>query len=126
MQIAYAIGVEEPVSLYIDTQGTGWIDESVLESAVMSVFDLTPRGIIEELGPGKRPPVSRICATISANRCRRAGIIPGRRWNFVLIRQNSHYRRGCKQAFLIKVINLFPHLVLRQKTGIKGRDVLLG
>ena len=49
VQIAYAIGVAEPVSVLVDTHGTGSVADEQLEAAVRAVFDLTPRGIIESL-----------------------------------------------------------------------------
>lgn len=49
VQLAYAIGVAAPVSIYVDTFGTGSIEESEIEQAVQEVFSLTPRGIIETL-----------------------------------------------------------------------------
>ncbi|MEF3280515.1 MAG: methionine adenosyltransferase [Elusimicrobiota bacterium] len=49
VQIAYAIGVAEPVGLYIDTHGTGQIDDQDLVKIVKKNFDLTPRGIIRDL-----------------------------------------------------------------------------
>jgi len=49
VQIAYAIGVVEPVSIMVDTHGTNKVDETKIEEAVKNVFDLTPRGIIESL-----------------------------------------------------------------------------
>ncbi|MEW6741972.1 MAG: methionine adenosyltransferase [Planctomycetota bacterium] len=49
VQVAYAIGVAEPVSIRVDTFGTGRLEESVIERAVRDIFDLTPRGIIERL-----------------------------------------------------------------------------
>ena len=49
VQLAYAIGVAEPVSILVDTQGTGKVDDSVLECAVSKVFDLRPTAIIQEL-----------------------------------------------------------------------------
>lgn len=49
VQLAYAIGVAEPVSVYVNTFGTGVIPEQKLALAVQEVFDLTPRGIIESL-----------------------------------------------------------------------------
>ncbi|MCK9386969.1 MAG: methionine adenosyltransferase [Sulfuritalea sp.] len=49
VQIAYAIGVAEPVSVMIDTQGTGSVPYEVLEAAVKKVFRLTPSGIIAML-----------------------------------------------------------------------------
>jgi S-adenosylmethionine synthetase len=49
VQLAYAIGVAEPVSIMIDLHGTGNIDEETLVRAVRKVFPLTPGGIIEHL-----------------------------------------------------------------------------
>jgi S-adenosylmethionine synthetase len=50
VQVAYAIGVREPVSVMVDTFGTGKAPDNVLDHAVRSVFDLTPGGIIRTLG----------------------------------------------------------------------------
>ncbi|MCF8178751.1 MAG: methionine adenosyltransferase [Sulfuritalea sp.] len=49
VQIAYAIGVADPVSVMIDTQGTGSVPYQTLEAAVRAVFRLTPSGIIAML-----------------------------------------------------------------------------
>ncbi|MES2524737.1 MAG: methionine adenosyltransferase [Gemmatimonadota bacterium] len=49
VQVAYAIGVAEPVSVYVQTFGTGEVPDRVIEAAVMEVFDLTPRAIAREL-----------------------------------------------------------------------------
>ena len=49
VQLAYAIGVAEPVSVHVDTQGTGQIDDTRLCELVREHFELTPRGIIEYL-----------------------------------------------------------------------------
>ena len=49
VQLAYAIGVAEPVSVLVDTFGTGKIDEKHLEALVRKNFSLTPKGIIETL-----------------------------------------------------------------------------
>jgi len=49
VQLAYAIGVVEPVSVMVDTFGTGEVEDDRLTSAIREVFDLTPRGIITEL-----------------------------------------------------------------------------
>ncbi len=49
VQLAYAIGVAEPVSIRVDTFGTSSLDRTRLEQIVRKHFDLTPRGIIEEL-----------------------------------------------------------------------------
>jgi S-adenosylmethionine synthetase len=48
-QVAYAIGVAEPVSVMIETFGTGAVPQEALEDAVREVFDLTPAGIIQAL-----------------------------------------------------------------------------
>lgn len=50
LQLAYAIGVAHPLSIYVDTHGTGQVDEAAIELAVAKVIDLTPRGIREHLG----------------------------------------------------------------------------
>ncbi|MCH2170897.1 methionine adenosyltransferase [Myxococcota bacterium] len=49
VQIAYAIGVAEPVSIRVDTFGTGVCDEGEFDRLVRKHFDLTPRGLIESL-----------------------------------------------------------------------------
>lgn len=49
VQLAYAIGVAEPVSVYVDTDGTGTIDDDKLSVIVREHFALTPKGIIEML-----------------------------------------------------------------------------
>lgn len=50
VQLAYAIGVAEPVSIRVDTFGTGAADEAAIEAALEQVFDLRPASIIEQLG----------------------------------------------------------------------------
>ncbi|HEU4509520.1 MAG TPA: methionine adenosyltransferase [Pyrinomonadaceae bacterium] len=49
VQLAYAIGVAQPVSVLVDTHGTGRISEAALAKLVRDNFELTPRGIIESL-----------------------------------------------------------------------------
>jgi len=49
IQVSYAIGVPEPVSIFVDTFGTGVGDDRDLEKLVRDEFDLTPAGIIEQL-----------------------------------------------------------------------------
>ena len=53
IQIAYAIGVAEPVSVYADTHGTGTVDNASLEAAIAECMPLTPRNIREHLGLNK-------------------------------------------------------------------------
>ena len=50
IQIAYAIGVAEPVSLYANLHGTGKVDDIQLQEALRDCMDLTPRGIRQHLG----------------------------------------------------------------------------
>ncbi len=50
LQIAYAIGVSQPISLYVDLHGTGTVAEEELQEALRKVMDLSPRGIREHLG----------------------------------------------------------------------------
>ena len=45
IQLSYAIGVSEPLSIYVDTHGTGKVAEAKLEKAIAKVMDLSPRGI---------------------------------------------------------------------------------
>lgn len=61
IQLSYAIGVTEPISILVDTHGTGKVDESRIETAVKKVFDFTPGGIIEALQL-KRPVYSKTAA----------------------------------------------------------------
>ncbi|MBX7187395.1 MAG: methionine adenosyltransferase domain-containing protein, partial [Vicinamibacteria bacterium] len=49
VQVAYAIGVADPVSVMCDTEGTGRVDELKLVDAVRQVFKLTPKGLTEQL-----------------------------------------------------------------------------
>jgi S-adenosylmethionine synthetase len=49
IQLSYAIGVSQPLSIYVDLHGTGRIEEERLETAIGSVMDLSPRGIRQHL-----------------------------------------------------------------------------
>jgi S-adenosylmethionine synthetase len=49
IQISYAIGVSQPLSLYVDLHGTGRVDASAIENAIRETMDLSPRGIREHL-----------------------------------------------------------------------------
>jgi S-adenosylmethionine synthetase len=53
LQLSYAIGVAEPLSVYVDTYGTSTVDEAAIEQAVSKVMDLRPKGIREKLDLGK-------------------------------------------------------------------------
>jgi len=53
LQLSYAIGVAEPLSIFCDTYGTGIIDDIEISKAVTKVMDLTPRGIRKHLGLNK-------------------------------------------------------------------------
>ncbi|MGC6484746.1 MAG: methionine adenosyltransferase [Candidatus Puniceispirillales bacterium] len=50
IQVSYAIGVSHPLSVYVDTHGTGEVDDRLLDRIVPEVMDLSPRGIREKLG----------------------------------------------------------------------------
>ena len=54
IQVAYAIGVAEPVSIFADTFGTGKVNDDVLEKIIREVFDMTPAGITAALGLKER------------------------------------------------------------------------
>ena len=49
IQLAYAIGIAKPLSVYVDTHGTGSVEETVLAQAIQGAMDLSPRGIREHL-----------------------------------------------------------------------------
>ena len=49
IQLAYAIGVSKPLAVYVDTQGTGKVDEDKLSKVLQDLMNLTPRGIREHL-----------------------------------------------------------------------------
>ena len=49
VQLAYAIGLADPVSVLVDTFGTGRVDDSKISELIRSHFALTPKGIIESL-----------------------------------------------------------------------------
>jgi S-adenosylmethionine synthetase len=53
IQVAYAIGVSKPLSVYVNTYGTGNVDEEKLVRAIGEVMDLSPRGIRQHLGLNK-------------------------------------------------------------------------
>ncbi|MET3927546.1 methionine adenosyltransferase [Devosia sp. 2618] len=53
IQLSYAIGVAQPLSIYVDLHGTGTVDETVVEQALSKVMDLTPRGIRTHLDLNK-------------------------------------------------------------------------
>jgi len=61
IQLAYAIGVAKPVSLLVDTKGTGMVADDVLSAAVEKVFDLRPNAIINRLN--LRQPIYRQTAS---------------------------------------------------------------
>jgi S-adenosylmethionine synthetase len=53
IQVSYAIGVSRPLSVYIDTHGTGQVDEAKLSVVLQELVDLSPRGIRQHLGLNK-------------------------------------------------------------------------
>jgi S-adenosylmethionine synthetase len=72
VQLAYAIGVAQPVSIRVDTFGTSKLDFDQLERLVRDHFDLTPRGIIEALD--LRRPIYRADGLSRTLRARRPGL----------------------------------------------------
>ncbi len=53
IQLSYAIGIAEPLSLYVDTHGTGTVADDKIEAVLPQLVRLTPRGIREHLGLNK-------------------------------------------------------------------------
>src|SRR5204863_6290483 len=68
VQLAYAIGVADPVSVMVHTEGTGRIPEERITQLVRAHFALTPRGIIEELDL-RRPIYKKTAAFGHFGRC---------------------------------------------------------
>ncbi len=62
IQIAYAIGIEKPVSININTFGTGIIDDEELENMIQEQYDLTPKGIIDFLELRENPMYEKLAA----------------------------------------------------------------
>jgi len=81
VQVAYAIGVAQPVSIMVDSFGTGALPDSRLERIVREVFDLTPRGIIDSLKL-KRPIYGPTAAYGHFGRKPYSGVVNGRRVDF--------------------------------------------
>ncbi|MFU8882909.1 MAG: methionine adenosyltransferase [Rhodobacterales bacterium] len=61
IQLSYAIGVSKPLSIYVDTHGTGQVEAAAIEAAIPKVMDLTPRGIRTHLSLN-RPIYARTAA----------------------------------------------------------------
>jgi len=61
IQVSYAIGISKPLSVYVDTHGTGKVEEAKLATALQEVMNLSPRGIREHLGLS-RPIYARTAA----------------------------------------------------------------
>ncbi len=61
IQLSYAIGISRPISVYINTHGTGTVSEQILSCAMRKLMDLSPRGIREHLGLN-RPIYARTAA----------------------------------------------------------------
>ena len=81
VQVAYAIGVAQPVSVLVETFGTGALPDSSLEKMVMEVFDLTPKGIIDALR--LKRPIYRPTATYGHfGRKPRSGQFEGKKVDF--------------------------------------------
>ncbi len=68
VQLAYAIGVSEPVSVYVDTEGTGKIDDEKITTVVRELFPLSPSGIIRYLNL-RRPIFRKTAAGGHFGRC---------------------------------------------------------
>lgn len=62
VQLAYAIGVKEPVSININTFGTGKVADEKLEEMVKEIYDLTPKGIIDFLELRENPIYQKLAA----------------------------------------------------------------
>jgi S-adenosylmethionine synthetase len=81
VQVAYAIGVAQPVSVLVQTFGTGTLPDSALEEMVTEVFDLTPKGIIDALRL-KRPIYRPTASYGHFGRKPKTGVYDGKKVDF--------------------------------------------
>jgi S-adenosylmethionine synthetase len=79
IQLSYAIGVAQPLSIYVDTHGTGKVDDAVIEKAIREVMDLSPTGIRRISTSTSRSTPRRRPMAISAASPAATGPSPGRR-----------------------------------------------
>jgi S-adenosylmethionine synthetase len=93
IQVAYAIGVAEPVSILIDTFDTGVVPDQKLSSALRELFDFRPAGIIKTLGL-KRPIYKATAAYGHFGRVPHNGLFPWERTDMVDALRNAFGRDG--------------------------------
>jgi S-adenosylmethionine synthetase len=93
IQVAYAIGVAEPVSILIDTFDTGAVPDQKLSSALRELFDFRPAGIIKTLGL-KRPIYKATAAYGHFGRVPRNGLFPWEQIDMVDALRNAFGRDG--------------------------------
>ena len=93
IQVAYAIGVAEPVSILIDTFDTGAVPDQKLSSALRELFDFRPAGIIKTLGL-KRPIYKATAAYGHFGRVPRNGLFPWEQTDMVDALRNAFGRDG--------------------------------
>jgi S-adenosylmethionine synthetase len=91
-QVAYAIGVAEPVSIMVDTFGTGALPDRELERMVREVFDLTPAGIISALRL-KRPIYTPTATSGHFGRRPASGKYDGKKVNFFTWEQTDRVKQ---------------------------------
>jgi S-adenosylmethionine synthetase len=91
-QVAYAIGVPEPVSIMVDTFGTGRMPDKELERMVGEVFDLTPAGIIAALKL-KRPIYTPTASSGHFGRRPARGRFAGKKVEFFTWEQTDRVRQ---------------------------------
>ncbi|HVA69478.1 MAG TPA: methionine adenosyltransferase [Candidatus Binataceae bacterium] len=93
IQVAYAIGVAEPVSILVDTFDTGTVPDSTLSTAIREVFDFRPAGIIKTLNL-KRPIYKVTAAYGHFGRPAQGGLFPWERTDMVGALQSAAGRKG--------------------------------
>jgi S-adenosylmethionine synthetase len=95
IQVAYAIGVAEPVSILIDTFDTGVVPDQKLSSALRELFDFRPAGIIKTLGL-KRPIYKATAAYGHFGRVPHNGLFPWEQTDMVDALRNAFGRDGVR------------------------------
>jgi S-adenosylmethionine synthetase len=91
VQLAYAIGVARPVSVLVQTFGTGELPDLMLEKMVDEVFDLTPRGIIDALKL-KRPIYRPTASYGHFGRKPKSGLVGGKKVDFFTWEQSDRVK----------------------------------
>ena len=124
VELAYAIGVARPVSIMVDTFGTGTVDDGRLAEAVQKAFDLRPTAIIKELD--LRRPIYRQLAAYGSIWAVRIWISPGKRTDvaFRVALLNALRNRDGGKEWRLRLSTLFYCYTQNRSFFLKSRGHL--